>query len=261
MGVLNTTPDSFSDGGSCPDTASAVARGLELVRDGADIVDVGGESTRPGAAPVDAAEETDRIVPVVAKLAERQVVVSIDTTKPAVAAAALAAGAEIVNDISGLRSGEMRALVAEAGAGVVIMHMQGAPGTMQDEPTYDDVVGEVEAFLLASIDSAMAAGVRPERIAIDPGIGFGKTLEHNLELLAATPRLAAHGYPVLIGHSRKRFLGTISGIDRPADRDGVSAVLSGILGFLGASVVRVHDVKVTEDALLTAAAIVRQSTA
>lgn len=261
MGVVNVTPDSFSDGGSCPDHDSAVEHALRLVRAGADLIDVGGESTRPGSRGVATDEESTRAVPVVASLAARGVAVSIDTSKPAVAAAALRAGAEVVNDISGLRSAEMRAIVADAGAGVVIMHMQGTPRTMQSAPNYEDVVGVVEDFLLTSADAAMTAGIKRERIAIDPGIGFGKTVAHTLALLAATPRLAAHGFPVLLGHSRKHFLGVITGIQRPADRDGASAALSALLAFLGASAVRVHDVEATQSALLTAAAIVRRSTA
>ncbi len=260
MGVVNVTPDSFSDGGLHLDPESALQHALSLVDAGADLIDIGGESTRPGAREVSSEQEASRVLPVVAALADRGVAVSIDTSKPAVAAAALSAGAEVVNDVTGLRSPEMRAIVAEAGAGLVIMHMQGSPATMQAEPSYGDVVSDVEAFLLHSAAAAVASGVKRERIAIDPGIGFGKSLEHNLALLLATPRLAGHGLPVLIGHSRKRFLGTLTGIERPSDRDGVTAALSGILGLMGVSIVRVHDVEGTKGALLTAAAMVRQST-
>lgn len=260
MGVVNVTPDSFSDGGLHFSTEDAVRHGLDLVAAGADLVDVGGESTRPGAREVDLATEVARTVPVVAALAAEGVAVSVDTSKPGVAEAALEAGAEVVNDITGLRSAEMRALVAASGAGLVTMHMQGTPRSMQASPQYRDVIAEVEEFLLASADLAMAAGVGRERIAIDPGIGFGKTLDQNLALLAATGRLASHGFPVLVGHSRKRFLGELTGIGQPADRDGVTAVLSGILAMAGASILRVHDVRATKDALLTAAAMVRFST-
>lgn len=261
MGVVNVTPDSFSDGRRHMAAGDAIRHGLDLVAAGADLVDVGGESTRPGAREIGLEEELDRTIPVVAALAAEGVAVSIDTSKPGVAAAALDAGAEVVNDITGLRSAEMRALVAAADAGLVTMHMQGTPRSMQVSPRYTDVVTEVEEFLLGSARQAVAAGVGKDKIAIDPGIGFGKTLEDNLALLAATPRLASHGFPVLIGHSRKRFLGDLTGIAHPSDRDGVTAVLSGILAMSGASILRVHDVRGTKDALLTAAAMVRFSTA
>lgn len=260
MGVLNVTPDSFSDGGLHRDAAGAVRHGLELVAAGADLVDVGGESTRPGAREVDLETEVARTIPVVAGLVSEGVAVSIDTSKPGVVAAALKAGAEVVNDVTGFRSAEMRRLVAESGAGLVVIHMQGNPRSMQLSPKYTNVVDEVEAFLLDSAEQAVAAGVEPDHIAIDPGIGFGKSLDHNLVLLANTPRLASHGFPVLVGHSRKRFLGELTGIERPSERDGVTAVLSGVLGWLGASILRVHDVHATKDALLTAAAMVRFST-
>ena len=241
MGVLNVTPDSFFDGGRYLDAPVAVARGRELVAQGADLVDVGGESTRPGAAPVAADEELARVIPVVETLAA-EVRVSVDTSKPEVARAAVAAGASLINDVSAT----LAPIAAECGVGIVLMHMAGTPRTMQDHPHYDDVVGEVEAFLLARAASAHAAGVA--EVYIDPGIGFGKTVAHNLALLAATRRLASHGEPVLVGTSRKSFLGAL--ISPPgAPPAGIDARFEGSLATAtfamaeGASIIRVHDVR------------------
>jgi len=257
MGVLNVTPDSFSDGGLAFDPARpdehpgrAIAAGRELVAQGADVVDVGGESTRPGAQPVDADEERERIAPVIAGLTELGIVVSVDTRHASVAAAALVAGATIVNDVSATHADPgMLEVVAASGAAYVAMHLQGEPRTMQDAPTYRDVVAEVEEALLATVARAMSAGIARERLAIDPGIGFGKTLEHNLALLRALPRLCAHGLPVLVGTSRKSFLGRITGIEAPEDRLVGSVVSAVLAARAGARILRVHDVAATIEGL------------
>ena len=256
MGVINVTPDSFSDGGLNIDPAVATEHGRTLADDGAQIIDVGGESTRPGSASVSADEEASRVLPVVAGLVELAIRVSIDTSKPEVAAAALAAGAELVNDVTACSASGMVELVADAGCGVVIMHMQGKPRDMQVDPHYDDVVSEVEEFLLARSESLVEAGVAAERIAIDPGIGFGKRLEHNLALLAELPRLAGHGYPLVLGTSRKSFLGTLASIEDPANRDAVTAVTTALGYASGARIFRVHDVAKSRQALEVASAIV-----
>ena len=252
MGIVNVTPDSFSDGGRFLDPDAAVAHGIELAEQGADVLDVGGESTRPGAAPVPADEELRRVVPVVERIAAATTVpVSIDTTKAAVARAALDAGATIVNDVSAGRSDpEILGVTAEAGAGYVVMHMQGEPRTMQADPRYDDVVTQVGDFLADRIAVARAAGVAEGAIAADPGIGFGKTVEHNLRLLAGLPALAERvGVPVLVGTSRKTFVGKVlaragaaSG-DLPVDQreEGTLATVVWAVE-RGASIVRVHDV-------------------
>ena len=260
MGVVNTTPDSFSDGGRWAEPHDAIRRGLQLWDDGADLVDVGGESTRPGARPVSAQEEQARVMPVIEELAARGIIVSVDTSKPEVAAAAVAAGAEIVNDVTGLGSPEMVDLCEETGVGVVIMHMQGEPRTMQADPTYDDVVSDVAAFLRDRTAAAVERGVESSRIVVDPGIGFGKTFEHNLALMAGIGDLG-NGQPVLIGASRKRFLGTI--LERagrpsePDDRDMATAATVALAVAGGAAVVRVHNVADAVDAARTADAIVR----
>ena len=222
VGVLNVTPDSFSDGGEFADLESAVEHGRRLAYEGAAIVDVGGESTRPGAAPVPAELELARVLPVIEVLAADGIAVSVDTSKAEVAEAALAAGAVLVNDVTALRGDPgMTAVVAGAGADLCLMHMLGEPRTMQDDPRYDDVVAEVESFLAERAEVAVAAGIPRERIALDPGIGFGKTLAHNLALLRALPRLARLG-PLLLGVSRKRFLGTLTGQrDRGRPRGGL----------------------------------------
>jgi len=261
MGVLNVTPDSFSDGGSDDTIASAIARGLVMAADGADIVDVGGESTRPGATPVSEPEELERVIPVVAALADAGVVVSIDTMKPSVAEAAIGAGAEIVNDVSGLRSPAMVAVVADLGCGVVVMHMRGNPQTMQDDTSYDDVVADVAEYLRSQTRAAVAAGVAAEHICIDPGIGFGKSPTQNLAILDRVGEFISVGYPVLIGASRKGFLG---GILRASGRETVAAERDPATGaavatsiVAGASVIRVHDVPLALQVARTADAIVR----
>lgn len=260
MGVLNVTPDSFSDGGrafgSSDHPARAIAAGRALVEAGADVVDVGGESTRPGAEPVDVADELRRVVPVIAGLVAHGAVVSVDTRHAAVAAEALAAGASIVNDVGAIAPDVgMLEVVASSGAAYVAMHLQGEPRTMQDAPSYVDVVTEVEQALLATVARAVAAGVARERLAIDPGIGFGKSFEHNLALLRALSRLCAHGLPVLVGTSRKSFLGRITGIERAEDRLIGSVVSAVLAAQAGARILRVHDVAATVEALAVLDAI------
>jgi dihydropteroate synthase len=256
MGVLNVTPDSFSDGGRYPSVEAAVQHGLEMSDHGAGIIDVGGESTRPGADPVPTGDELARVVPVVAGLAERGIPVSIDTVKPEVARAALEAGALVVNDVTGLSDPRMAQLAAECSAGVVIMHMQGEPRTMQDDPHYDDVVGEVRDFLLARARLAEDAGVSRARIAIDPGIGFGKTFEHNLTLLRGLRVLVDTGYPVLLGASRKAFLGQILGGSVPApERDPATGATVALAIEQGVAIVRVHNVVMTTQIARTVEAI------
>jgi dihydropteroate synthase len=256
MGIVNVTPDSFSDGGAFLDPAAAVAHGLRLAAEGADILDVGGESTRPGARPVPEAEELRRVVPVVRELAARAgVPVGIDTTKAAVAEAALGAGATMVNDISALRfDPRLGEVAARAGAALVIMHMQGTPGTMQQAPHYDDLLGEVVAELAAGVARAAAAGIGQERILVDPGIGFGKALEHNLELLDRLDALTILGRPILVGPSRKAFIGRI--LDLPASEriEGTIAACC-LAAARGAHLVRVHDVGAVRRALRVCDAI------
>lgn len=252
MGIVNVTPDSFSDGGKFLAAQDGVEHARRLIAQGADILDIGGESTRPGAAPVSEFDEILRVAPLIEAVRRASdVPVSIDTMKPAVARAAIKAGATIWNDVTALRfSPEAPEVAAELGCEIVLMHMLGEPGTMQDAPRYEDVVAEVEAFLLARALTAMAAGVAKDKIWLDPGIGFGKALEHNLALLAALPRFVALGYPVLLGASRKRF---IAGIDPSAheatDRLGgsIAAHLAGAEA--GVAAVRVHDVRETVQAL------------
>jgi dihydropteroate synthase len=259
MGVLNVTPDSFSDGGEWFDREAAIAHGRELAAQGAAIVDVGGESTRPGAQPVPADVETDRVLPVVEALSADGLTVSIDTSKAAVARAALAAGATYVNDVTALRGDpEMAAVVSDAGCEVCLMHMLGEPRTMQDDPRYGDVVVDVRAFLEQRLAFAVAAGVAEERISLDPGIGFGKTAAHNLELLRRLDEIVAIGRPVVVGTSRKSFLGRITGRDDPHQRV-FGTVAANVLAYeRGASVFRVHDVAATRDALAVAAATLRR---
>jgi dihydropteroate synthase len=260
MGVVNVTPDSFSDGGTHLDRQRAVTAGLEMATAGADLVDVGGESTRPGALPVDREEEMRRVLPVVRALVGAGLLVSIDTSKPEVAEAALAEGAEIVNDVTAAASDGMVDVLAGSGTGVILMHMKGTPRTMQRDPVYDDVVAEVAGFLKDRADQVIDGGVDPASVAIDPGIGFGKTAAQNLELIDGLPRLVGTGYPVVLGTSRKTFLGKVTGIEEPRDRDGVTAV-STALGFeRGARVFRVHDVASSRAALSLAAAIVSPRT-
>jgi dihydropteroate synthase len=259
MGVVNVTPDSFSDGGLFLDAERAIAHGAELAAQGAEILDVGGESTRPGAAAVDAAEELRRVEPVVRGLADSPdpdaVAISIDTSKLEVAEAALDAGATIVNDVTALRADPgIAGLVAERGAGLVLMHMLGDPRTMQVDPTYDDVVADVCAFLAERAEAAVAAGVAEERIWLDPGIGFGKTLEHNLELLGRLGEIASLGFPLVIGASRKSFIATIDGSD-VGERIGGTIAASVLAAANGADVLRVHDVAEMAQALRVAEAV------
>ena len=249
VGVLNVTPDSFSDGGEHAGFEAAVAHGRRLASEGAAIVDVGGESTRPGAEPVAAELELERVLPVIGVLAGAGIPVSIDTSKAVVAHAALAAGAVLVNDVTALRGdAELASVVAETNADLCLMHMLGEPRTMQDDPRYDDVVGEVESFLAERAEAAVAAGIARERIALDPGIGFGKTLAHNLALLRALPRLARLG-PLVLGVSRKRFLGTLTDREIAADRVAASVAAALYCYRGGAHLLRVHDVAATADAL------------
>jgi len=248
MGIVNVTPDSFSDGGRFADPARAIEHALRLRDEGADFVDVGGESTRPGAAPVPAAQELERVIPVVEALAREGVAVSVDTMKPEVMSAAIAAGCAVINDVNAFRAPGAIEAVAQSRAGVVVMHMQGTPATMQEEPRYADVVAEVGEFLRSRAAALEAAGVARARIALDPGFGFGKALEHNLALFRALPRLAAMGYPILAGVSRKRMIGDLTG--RALEERSAGSVAAALLAVQnGASVVRVHDVKETVDAI------------
>ena len=254
MGVVNVTPDSFSDGGRFLDPTAAVAQGHRLLDEGAEILDIGGESTRPGADAVPAGEELRRVVPVVERLAGAGATLSIDTSKAAVAAAALDAGASYVNDVTAFRGDpELAGLVADRGADCCLMHMLGTPRTMQEDPRYDDVVSDVKAFLEQRLAFAVAEGVAEARVMLDPGIGFGKTLEHNLELLARLGEIVALGRPVVIGLSRKSFLGTITGREAPG-RVVATAAANALALERGASVFRVHDVPETLDALAVTAA-------
>ena len=259
MGVVNVTPDSFSDGGDFLESGAAIERGLRLIEEGADLIDVGGESTRPGAAPVPVDEELRRVVPVVEALAAAGALVSVDTSKASVAAGAIGSGAIVVNDVTALGDPEMAAIVSRHGVGLVLMHMQGSPQTMQVEPSYADVVGEVSGFLVERAAAAEAAGVERTSIAIDPGIGFGKTIDHNLVLLRDLGVLADLGYPLLVGTSRKSFLGKITGRTASDDRDLASAVSVALAIERGADIVRVHNVSGCREAALLTLAIVRGS--
>ena len=255
MGVLNVTPDSFSDGGRYLDPAQAVAQGRALIDAGADLLDVGGESSRPGAAPVPEDEELRRVLPVIEAL--RGVPVSIDTRRPRVMREALAAGASMVNDIAALRAPGALDAVASSDCAACLMHMQGSPETMQQAPSYGDVVGEVKAFLGERIAACEAAGMVRERLVADPGFGFGKTLEHNLELLRRLEELAALGVPILAGLSRKSMLGALTG--RPeGERDAASAAAALLAVQRGAKIVRVHNVRETRDALAIWLAIAKR---
>jgi dihydropteroate synthase len=256
MGVLNITPDSFSDGGEFLEAAKAIAHGEQLSAEGAHILDIGGESTRPGAEPVDAAEELRRVLPVIEGLAGGDARISIDTTKLAVARGALEAGATIVNDVSAFRfEPELAGLVAETGSDCCLMHMLGEPRTMQADPRYDDVVADVKAFLEERLAFAVEEGVAEDRVWLDPGIGFGKTLEHNLELLRRLDEIVAIGRPVVIGTSRKSFIGKLTG--KPEKERLPGTIATNVLAFeRGARIFRVHDVGPVADALaLTVAAL------
>jgi dihydropteroate synthase len=255
MGIVNVTPDSFSDGGEWFEREAAIAHGAQLVAEGATILDVGGESTRPFSDPVTLEEELARVVPVIEALRETGAQLSVDTMKAAVARAALDAGATYVNDVTAFRhEPELAALVAERGCDCCLMHMLGDPRTMQVDPRYDDVVSDVKAFLEERAAFAIAQGVAEERITLDPGIGFGKTVEHNLELLRRVDELVALGFPVLIGTSRKGFLGSLAGREDPHDRVAATVATNVIAFERGATVFRVHDVAATADGLAVAAA-------
>ncbi len=254
MGVLNVTPDSFSDGGLHADARAAVAHGLRMVEEGAAIVDVGGESTRPGAAPIDAAEELARVIPVIEALARRGVPLSVDTSKPEVMRAAVAAGAAMINDVRALRAPGALEAAAASGAAVCLMHMQGEPRDMQVDPRYADVVREVGAFLAGRVDACVAAGIAAGRLCIDPGIGFGKRPEHNLALLGRLEELTRGDLPVLVGVSRKSIVGHLTG--RPTgDRLAGSVALAALAAERGAAIVRAHDVAATVDAVRVGAAL------
>jgi dihydropteroate synthase len=249
MGVLNVTPDSFADGGRWPARKDALQHALRMAAAGADIIDVGGESTRPGAEPVAADEELDRTIPLIEALYDEIVLpISIDTSKPEVMRAAADAGAGLINDVWALRREGALETAAALGLPVCLMHMRGEPGSMQQDPQYEDVVEEVERFLLDRAADCVAAGMERHRILIDPGFGFGKRLEHNLALLRGIPRLAEHGYPVLVGLSRKSMLGQLTG--RPVEGRVSASVAAALLAAqAGAAIVRVHDVAETRDAL------------
>ena len=250
VGIVNVTPDSFSDGGRFFDPSHAIAHGFKLIEEGADILDVGGESTRPGSEPVSEAEELERVVPAILALAKQtSIPISIDTMKPAVAQACLEAGAAIVNDVSGFRDPAMIAIASRHRAGVIVMHMQGTPSTMQANPHYEDVTREVGLYFAERLEALAAAGIPQEAVCLDPGIGFGKTLEHNLELLANLGTLSRFGRPVCLGVSRKGFLGTITG--RPVgERMAGSLAVACFAAARGeAQLLRVHDVAPTRDAV------------
>jgi len=259
MGVVNVTPDSFSDGGQYLDSTAAIQRGFELVTEGVDVLDIGGESTRPGAASVPADEELARVIPVIRGLRERTgIPISIDTRKAEVAAAALAVGADIVNDVSALTyDPEMVEVARKSGAGVVLMHMRGEPGTMQAHPVYGDVVSEVCAYLGGRLEALRTAGLDPDCVAVDPGLGFGKTFEHNRRLLEGLPALAALGRPVMVGLSRKRMIGRMTG-RAPADR--LAGSLAGLVFAVlrGAQIVRVHDGAASLDAVRVTVGLMRE---
>lgn len=260
MGIVNVTPDSFSDGGMFQDAASAVKHGLLLLEEGADLLDVGGESTRPGADPVGTDEERSRVLPVLEGLRREapEAFLSVDTRTPTVAEQALAAGADVVNDIAAGADPAMFDAVARRGAGMVLMHMRGEPTTMQADPRYDDVVAEVRAFLAERIEAAVTAGIGRDRLCVDPGIGFGKNLEHNLALLRSIGSFRELGVAVLAGASRKRFIGELSGVDDAADRRDGSLAAAVWCAAQGVDVVRVHDVAPTVQALRVADAIARE---
>jgi dihydropteroate synthase len=255
MGVLNVTPDSFSDGGHFPTTESAYAHGLRLAEEGAALIDVGGESTRPGATAVDGATELARVLPVIERLRRATgAVISVDTSKPEVMRAACDAGAGLINDVRALRAPGALAAAAAAGAAVCLMHMQGEPRTMQLAPHYEDVVREVRAFLAERVTASRAAGIAAERLLVDPGFGFGKSIEHNLTLLRRLDALAADGVPVLVGLSRKSMLGKLT--DRgPGERVHGSVALAVLAALRGARIIRAHDVAATVDALKVVRAV------
>ena len=256
MGILNVTPDSFSDGGKFCEVDSALVAARNMLEEGADIIDIGGESTRPGAVAVDEQEELRRVLPVIeALVAETDAVISIDTSKARVAEAAMQAGAHIINDVTALRADEnMGAVAAKFGAGVVLMHMQGTPRTMQNNPQYENIVDEVCNFLKQRLDAAVTMGISRENLALDPGIGFGKTTEHNLQLIAESKKIKKLGCPLLVGLSRKRFIGTVTGM---SVEDRLAGSLAGLTCSIlaGADIMRVHDVAPSHQAAAVADAI------
>jgi dihydropteroate synthase len=257
-GIVNVTPDSFSDGGRFDSVDAAVAHGLALVAEGADLLDVGGESTRPGATPVEEAEELARVVPVIEALAARtDVPISVDTSKPAVMRAAVAAGAGLINDVRALRADGALEVAAALGVPVCLMHLQGEPATMQQAPHYDDVVEDVRRFLADRVLACEFAGIPRARLLVDPGFGFGKTAAHNWTLLAALPRLVELGLPILVGLSRKRMIGEATGREVPAERALGSAVAAVLAVERGANLVRTHDVAATREALAVLAEVRR----
>jgi dihydropteroate synthase len=260
MGVVNVTPDSFSDGGDFFDAETAIRQGLALVKDGADILDIGGESVRPGSDPISEALEKERVLPVITALVGRvEVPISIDTCKAGVAEAALATGASMINDISAGRfDPEVLRVAGRADVPLVLMHMKGRPRTMQDNPVYQDLIGEISSFLEEAAARAEAAGVRPEHIIIDPGIGFGKTFDHNLVLINRLEELLALGRPLLLGPSRKAFLGAILNGAPPKERDVATAAILGLAAYKGAHILRTHNVDLARQALLVAAAVKRE---
>ena len=250
MGIVNVTPDSFSDGGKFFDPQHAIDHALKLVEEGADLLDIGGESTRPYATPVDADEELRRVLPVIEAICgQTRIPVSIDTSKPEVAAAAIAAGAEVINDITGFADTAMIDVALGAAAGICVMHMQGTPQTMQDNPNYGDVVEEILEYLNQRKSALVAAGVSPGRICLDPGVGFGKTHQHNLTLAAHCDRFHNLGQPLLVGHSRKGFIGKVLG-DKTADRTAGNTGIALALARQGVQILRVHDIRPVREALL-----------
>ncbi len=260
MGVLNVTPDSFSDGGRWGNAEGAIAAGLAMAAEGVDLLDVGGESSRPGAAPVSPAEELRRVLPVIEALAaQSSALISVDTSKPEVAREALRQGASVVNDITGLRQAPMRRVLLESGAGAIAMHMQGSPATMQAAPVYADVVSEVSAFLKESLRLCVEEGIAPEQLLFDPGIGFGKTVQHNLLLLRHLESLQAAGRPVALGVSRKSFLGALTGSPALEDRAWPTVALTSFARSRGAVLIRVHEVKANAEALRMTEAILEAS--
>ena len=256
MGILNTTPDSFSDGGAFSDTERAFARAVEMLEEGADIIDVGGESTRPGAQSVDEREELDRVIPIISRISrELSVPISIDTSKPVVMREAVAAGAGMINDVMALRAPDALETAARLSVPVCLMHMRGAPRTMQDTPFYEDVIGEISGFLMARIDACTSAGISRDRLLVDPGFGFGKTLDHNLQMLRELDRFRALNVPLMIGISRKSMIGAILNGAPPGERLYGSLAAAVMAAERGAAVIRVHDVKATVDAMRVVGAV------
>ena len=253
MGILNLTPDSFSDGGEFSAPEKAVARALQMIQQGADIIDLGGESTRPGAEAVSINEEIRRVIPVIQQLrSQTDALISIDTSKAEVASRAVEAGADIINDVTGLRDEEMISVCQDCDCGIVLMHMQGDPRTMQQDPSYGDTVSEIRTYFTTRYQELVGRGIQPERLVFDPGIGFGKTLEHNLELLRRPQELVIEGRPLLYGLSRKSFLRTLLSIEEPSERDHATAIMTAMLRQKGVFLHRVHEIPVNLSALLLA---------